>query len=236
MNKTFSLKRYCTVMLTLLLLAGGWALTLAGQVQAQTTVAPQKIIVLGDSLSAEYGLRRGSGWVPLLAAKLKESPAGKGGGWEVLNASISGDTTAGGKARLPAVLRTQPAQVLVIELGGNDALRGLPLQETRANLEAMVAMAQLNKMRVLLLGMQMPPNYGASYGKQFEQLYRDVAQSKKVALLPFFLTGVADGPQAATLFQADRIHPNEAAQAQLLANVWPALLPLLASKASTGKK
>ena len=236
MNNTFSLKRYCTVMLTPLLLAGGWALTLAGQAQAQTAVAPQTIIVLGDSLSAEYGLRRGSGWVPLLAAKLKESPPGKGGGWEVVNASISGDTTAGGKARLPAVLRTQPAQVLVIELGGNDALRGLPLQETRANLQAMVAMAQQNKMRVLLLGMQMPPNYGASYGKQFEQLYRDVAMAQKVALLPFFLSGVADGSQAANLFQADRIHPNEAAQAQMLANVWPKLLPLLQTPASTGKK
>lgn len=230
------MKRYCIALLAPLLLTGTWALAETAPANVQTSTLPQKIIVLGDSLSAEYGLRRGTGWVPLLANKLKESPPGKGQAWQVVNASISGDTTAGGKARLLGVLRAQPAQVLVIELGGNDALRGLPLEETRNNLQAMIELAQQNKMQVLLLGMQMPPNYGASYAKQFELLYADLARKQKVALVPFFLTGVADGPQASTLFQADRIHPNEAAQAKLLTNVWPRLLPLLRQAAPTRKK
>ena len=235
MNTAFTLKRYCSVLRVLLLLAAGWMAAASGNANAQTAKLPQKVIVLGDSLSAEYGLRRGTGWVPLLAAKLKTLPNGPSGEWTVVNASISGDTTSGGKARLPGVLRAQPAQVLVIELGGNDALRGLPLQETQANLQAMVALARQNNMRVLLLGMQMPPNYGATYAKQFEKLFQDVASSQKVALVPFFLKGVADVPQAANLFQADRIHPNETAQAQLLANVWPRLLPLLQMPASNTK-
>jgi acyl-CoA thioesterase-1 len=236
MNTAFTLKRYCILLRVLLLVAAPLVGTYSAFAESPPAATSQKIIVLGDSLSAEYGLRRGTGWVPLLAERLNTPTPDKRGKWIVVNASISGDTTAGGKARLPGLMRAQTAQVLVIELGGNDALRGLPLKETRANLLDMVAMAQQKKMRVLLLGMQMPPNYGANYAKQFEQMYQEIANSQKVALVPFFLKGVADVPQASSLFQADRIHPNEAAQAQLLANVLPQLLPLLQSNTLTRKK
>lgn len=235
MNTAFKLKRYCSVLRVLLPLLAIWMAATSANANAPSAPLPKKVIVLGDSLSAEYGLRRGTGWVPLLAAKLKTHLPGPAGDWTVVNASISGDTTSGGKARLPGVLRAHPAQVLVIELGGNDALRGLPLKETEANLRAMVTLARQNNLQVLLLGMQMPPNYGAAYAKQFETMYQDVATRQKVALVPFFLKGIADVPHAASLFQADRIHPNESAQAQLLANVWPRLLPLLQSPASTTK-
>lgn len=181
------------------------------------------LLVVGDSLSAEYGLPRGSGWVALLQQRLAREKIAI----EVVNASISGDTTSGGRARLPALLAQHRPGIVVIELGGNDALRGLPLSMTQANLAAMVQAAKGAGARVLLLGMQVPPNYGQKYAQDFATLFSGVAKAEGVALLPFFLAGVADGPDADKLFQSDRIHPNVQAQARLLDNVWPALKPLL---------
>lgn len=182
------------------------------------------ILILGDSLSAEYGLKRGTGWVALLEQRLRQ----EGKANEVVNASISGDTTSGGLSRLPALLARHPAQLVIVELGGNDALRGLPLATTRDNLGAIVKACQAQGARVLLLGMQMPPNYGPQYGAQFSAMYADVAKAKKAALVPFFLKGVADVPQSEQWFQSDRIHPVEAAHPILLNNVWPALVKLIA--------
>ncbi len=181
------------------------------------------LLVVGDSLSAEYGLQRGSGWVALLQQRLaKEKPA-----IDVVNASISGDTTAGGRSRLPALLAQHRPGIVLIELGGNDALRGLPLTMTRDNLSAMVRAAKEAGARVLLVGMQLPPNYGRQYAGDFAALFAEVAKSEGTALAPFFLKGVADVPDADKLFQSDRIHPNAQAQARMLDNVWPALKPLL---------
>ena len=181
------------------------------------------ILVLGDSLSAEYGLKRGSGWVALLELRLRQ----QGKSVAVVNASISGDTTSGGLSRLPPLLTQHQPQLVVIELGGNDALRGLPLKTSKDNLLAMVQACQSTQARVLLLGMQVPPNYGPDYGAQFVAMYAAVAKSKGTGLVPFFLKGVADVPQADTLFQNDRIHPLEIAHPILLDNVWPAVLKLI---------
>ena len=198
---------------TLLALAG-WGF--AVPVHASSN---QRILVLGDSLSAEYGLARGTGWVALLQKQLaKDKP-----GVEVINASISGDTTSGGRSRLPALLKRHQPSHVVIELGGNDALRGLPMTMTQENLLTMTQQAQAAGAKVLLLGMQMPPNYGPEMARQFEAAYSEVAKSQKAALVPFFLKGVGDDPDPIKWFQADRIHPNEAAQPRLLANVWPIL-------------
>ena len=202
---------------TLLALAG-WGFAVS--VQASPN---QRILVLGDSLSAEYGLARGSGWVALLQKQLaKDKP-----GVEVINASISGDTTSGGRSRLPALLKRHQPSHVVIELGGNDALRGLPMTMTHENLLTMTQQAQAAGAKVLLLGMQMPPNYGLEMARQFEAAYVEVAKSQKAALVPFFLKGVGDDPDPLKWFQADRIHPNEAAQPRLLANVWPILKKLI---------
>lgn len=185
--------------------------------------APGTILVLGDSLSAEYGLRRGTGWVPQLENQLKEEKKNA----KVVNASISGDTTSGGRSRLPALLAQHKPTTVVIELGANDALRGLPLDMTEKNLTAMTQAAKKAGARVLLLGMQVPPNYGGKYGATFSSLFPKVAKAENVALVPFFLKGVADADDALSLFQADRIHPNEKAQATMLANVWPELRKLV---------
>jgi acyl-CoA thioesterase-1 len=185
--------------------------------------AATKILVVGDSLSAEYGLTRGSGWVALLDQRLSRERRGAA----VVNASISGDTTSGGLARLPALLREHKPDLVVLELGANDALRGLPLDATRANLVAMTRLAKAAGAKVLILGMQLPPNYGRAYGDRFAGLFADVARSEGAALVPFMLKGVADVPQAESLFQADRIHPLAAAHPTILANVWPVLTPLL---------
>ncbi len=181
------------------------------------------VMVLGDSLSAEYGLPRGSGWVALLQRKLAAEKIDA----TVVNASISGDTTSGGRSRLPALLVKHKPTHVVVELGGNDALRGLPLEMTRANLAAMVLAAQKAGAQVLLLGMQLPPNYGAQYGQRFADLYEQVAREHRAAVVPFLLAGIADGPDPTRLFQADRIHPNVDAQPRMLANVWPQLRKLL---------
>ncbi len=181
------------------------------------------ILVVGDSLSAEYGLARGTGWVALLERRLQEERRAV----RVINASVSGDTTAGGRSRLPPLLERHRPAIVVLELGGNDALRGLPLETTRDNLRSMIRASHAAGARVLLLGMDMPPNYGERYRAQFRAVYTGLAREEKVGLVPFFLAGVADGPQAAALFQDDRIHPNERAQPILRDNVWPHLQRLL---------
>ena len=183
----------------------------------------QRLLVLGDSLSAEYGLARGSGWVALLQQRLQD----EGKAWSVVNASISGETTAGGRSRLPALLKTHQPGVVVIELGGNDALRGLSLTMSTENLQAMIEASRAAGARVLLLGMQVPPNYGADYNRQFGQMYAQLAQKNQARLVPFFLQGLADGTDATRWFQADRIHPNAQAQPRMLDKVWPELKKLL---------
>jgi len=193
---------------------------------------PAAILVVGDSISAEYGLKRGTGWVALLEKKLLAQKMAA----QVVNASISGDTTSGGRSRLPALLEKHRPQVVVIELGANDALRGLPLDMTEENLDQMASAARKAGARVLLLGMQMPPNYGADYANRFAALYRKVADANQAALVPFLLKGVADAPDPTALFQADRIHPKEEAQPLLLANVWPELTKLLAANSRAGKR
>jgi acyl-CoA thioesterase I len=209
-----------------LLRGSGMALLLGGlllQMPAAAPTAAAKIMVLGDSISAEYGLPRGSGWVALLEQRLQTEKLP----FTVVNASISGDTTAGGRSRLPALLAQHRPAVVVIELGGNDALRGLALASTRQNLQAMTQAAQAAGAKVLLAGMQVPPNYGRDYAQQFAGLFSSVAQAHKTALVPFLLQGVADGPDPLALFQPDRIHPSAAAQPIMLNNLWPALRPLL---------
>ncbi len=181
------------------------------------------ILVVGDSLSAEYGLKRGTGWVALLEKQL----AGEKKSVRVVNASISGDTTSGGRSRLPALLAQHKPSLVVLELGANDALRGLPLDMTEKNLTVMTQSAKKSGARVLLLGMQVPPNYGSAYSATFYGLFDKIARAEKAALVPFFLKGVADVDAAAGNFQADRIHPNEQSQARMLANVWPELKKII---------
>ena len=195
----------------------------AGSAVAQARPAAAKVLVVGDSLSAEYGLPRGSGWVALLEARL----AREGVAATVINASISGDTTSGGRSRLPALLAQHKPSVVVLELGGNDALRGLPLDATQANLAAMARASKTAGARVLITGMAVPPNYGRQYGEAFTALFATVAKAEGAALVPFLLAGVADGPDAEKMFQADRIHPKAEAHPRMLANVWPLLRPLL---------
>jgi acyl-CoA thioesterase-1 len=202
----------------------GLALAACGAAALPARAArPATVLVVGDSLSAEYGLPRGRGWVALLEQRLaREKIAAR-----VVNASISGDTTSGGRSRLPALLAEHRPTHVVIELGGNDALRGLPLAMTRDNLVAMVRAARAAGARVLLVGMQVPPNYGRRYADEFAALFGDVAKAEGAALVPFLLAGVADGPDPTALFQPDRIHPNADAQPIMLDNVWPALRALL---------
>lgn len=184
-----------------------------------TKPSDKLVLVLGDSLSAEYGLKRGSGWVALLETRLRAEKITA----SVINASISGDTTSGGRARLAPLLAKHKPALVVIELGGNDALRGLPLALTQDNLVAMTDMAQTSGARVLLLGMQVPPNYGRDYGLRLTAMYAEVAKSTRAGLVPFMLKGIADAPDSLTWFQADRIHPKEEAHPLILANVWPEL-------------
>ncbi|MEJ6023369.1 arylesterase [Ramlibacter sp. PS4R-6] len=199
------------------------AAVLAGGYAAAFAAPARTILVVGDSLSAEYGLARGSGWVALLEKRLagQKSPA------KVVNASISGDTTSGGRSRLPALLAQHKPDVVVIELGGNDALRGLPLQMTEDNLARMTQDAQKAGARVLLVGVQVPPNYGADYSRRFEALFGKVAKDHKAAAVPSIIAGIADAPNAPELFQADRIHPVAKAHPRMLDNVWPGLKKLL---------
>lgn len=181
---------------------------------------PRTVLVMGDSLSAAYGLSAPQGWVALTAERIaKEKP-----GWRVVNASISGETTAGGAARIvEAVVRHRPS-VVVIELGANDALRGLPLRQTRRNLARMIGAAQGIGARVLLVGMRIPPNYGPDYTREFERGYRQLSERFDTALLPFLLQPIAADRGN---FQTDNLHPVAAAQPRLRDHVWPALSPLL---------
>ena len=181
------------------------------------------ILVVGDSLSAEYGIARGQGWVALLEQRLQR----EGLRGTVVNASVSGDTTSGGKARLPGLLTRHRPAVVVIELGGNDALRGLPMSATRQNLTDMAKAARAAGARVLIAGMQLPPNYGKAYGEEFAASFAQVAKAEGAALVPFLLKNVADGPDADQMFQPDRIHPTAQAHGRILDNVWPALKPLV---------
>jgi acyl-CoA thioesterase-1 len=195
----------------------------AGAAAPAPTAGDHVIVVVGDSISAEFGLARGSGWVALLGQRLaaEKSP------WTVSNASISGDTTSGGLARLPTILKQRHPKVVVIELGGNDALRGLPMSDTRKNLEAMAAMAQASGARVLVAGMMVPPNFGRKYQAEFGRMYADVAAAHHTALVPFLFAGIADRPDADTWFQADQIHPLAKAHPIILDNVWAKLKPIL---------
>ena len=226
--QTCGMHRVCRALLTRGLLALLFPALLAVPMvsQAQSPAARSGIdlvLVVGDSLSAEYGLKRGSGWVALLEEKLRAEKSAV----TVVNASISGDTTAGGRARLTALLQQHKPSIVVIELGANDALRGLALEATRQNLLAMTRAAQKAKARVLLVGMQVPPNYGANYSETFAGLFPQVAKTTHSGLVPFLLTNVADIEDTSPLFQRDRIHPNEAAHPIILANVWPELRKLL---------
>lgn len=179
------------------------------------------ILVFGDSISAGYGLARvEQGWVALLQRRLKEQEYG----YQVVNASVSGETTAGGLARLPRALMLHQPKIVILELGGNDGLRALPIAQMRANLVHMIDLSTAAGAKVLLLGMRMPPNYGPDFTEQFRSCYSDVARDKKLPLVPFLLNNIALSPN---LMQADGIHPNELGQPQLLANVWPSLQPLL---------
>lgn len=182
--------------------------------------ASKTVLVLGDSLSAEYGLARGKGWVTLLEQRLqqKNMPA------TVINASISGDTTSGGKARLSTLLEKHHPDVVIIELGGNDALRGLSLKASEDNFKAMIDMVKTQHSKVLLAGMRIPPNYGPDYSERFFSMYGKLAKANKIALVPFLLEGIAEKEN---LFQPDRIHPIAEAHPTILNNVWPHLLPLL---------
>ena len=192
--------------------------------QAPKPSAAPLILVVGDSLSAEYGLARGTGWVALLEQRLAREKISA----RVVNASISGDTTSGGRSRLPALLAQHQPTHVILELGANDALRGLPVSMTQDNLTAMARAAQSAGARVLITGMQMPPNYGRKYAEDFASMFAAVAKSEGTALVPFLLKGVADiADSEEKMFQADRIHPNAAAQPLMLGNVWPALLPLI---------
>jgi acyl-CoA thioesterase-1 len=203
----------CTALLALG--AAPWARAAVGK--------PATILVVGDSLSAEYGIERGRGWVSLLEKRLADEkiPA------TVINASISGDTTSGGRSRLAALLAQHHPTHVILELGGNDALRGLPLSMTQANLAQMTQAAKASGARVLLVGMQVPPNYGRKYSDDFAAIFAAVARQEGVALVPFMLKGVADAPNADALFQSDRIHPRSEAHPAILANIWQGLAPLL---------
>ncbi len=185
--------------------------------------APQTVLIVGDSLSAEYGLKRGEGWVALLEKRLAEQKIAA----RVVNASISGETSAGGRSRIDALLKQSKPDLVVIELGANDALRGLPVAQTQENLVAMVNAARLVNAKVLLVGIQVPPNYGMAYLNSFSKVFSNIGTLSKVPVVPFMLRNVADGPDAGSMFQADRIHPVAAAHPRILDNIWPELKKLL---------
>lgn len=187
---------------------------------ASIAAEPPVILVLGDSISAGFGLPPGAGWTHLLQKRLAERRYPH----RVVNASISGDTTAGGRSRLPALLARHKPAIVVVELGGNDGLRGGSLASSRENLVAMVAATKAAGARAMIVGMKLPPNYGAAYARQFDAMFAEVAKAERVPLVPFFFDGFGEDRD---LFQADGIHPTEAAQPKLLDNLWPTLERLL---------
>jgi len=178
------------------------------------------LLVVGDSISAGLGLDTSQGWVALMEKRLQQ----KGVDHQVVNASISGDTSAGGLSRLPALLSEHKPELVIIELGGNDGLRGQPPQQLQQNLAAMIEKSKASGARVLLLGMRLPPNYGARYNRNFEQVFATLAEQEKVPMVPFFLEGVGGVPG---MMQADGIHPAAVGQPRMLDNLWPTLEPLL---------
>jgi acyl-CoA thioesterase-1 len=189
-----------------------------------SAAAPKPLIlIMGDSLSAAYGIEVTSGWVALLDKRLAE----QGYGYSVVNASVSGETTGGGRTRFPQLLSIHKPQIVVLELGANDGLRGLPVSQAKTNLQSMIETARQQGAQVVLAGMHMPPNYGPAYTGQFDAMYRDLAAQYRLPFVPFLLNGVA---LSAELVQADGLHPTAAAQPRLLDNVWPVLEPLLRKK------
>jgi len=188
---------------------------------AQGAGAARTVLVFGDSLSAGYGLKPGQSWPDLLQHRLTD----KGYGDVVVNASISGETSSGGIARLPRALQQHKPDIVILELGANDGLRGLPLSTIRGNLHSLIAIARATRAKVLLVGIQLPPNYGPVYTRQFRELFAQLASEQRTALVPFLLEGVALND---TLMQADGLHPNAAGQPLILETVWTALSPLLA--------
>jgi acyl-CoA thioesterase I len=193
-------------------------LVLVGEASASS---PERtLLVFGDSLSAAYGLRADQGWPSLLQKRLQQ----EGYGYRVVNASVSGETTAGGRARLARALEQHKPVLVVLELGGNDGLRGLPVKEAQANLDAMLAAIRRTGAKVLLAGILIPPNYGQKYSEGFAQMYQQLAREQKVPLLPFLLEGVALNPK---LMQEDGVHPRAEGQPRVLDNVWQYLRPLL---------
>jgi acyl-CoA thioesterase-1 len=185
--------------------------------------ASKTVLVVGDSLSAEYGITRGAGWVSLLEQRLKQQKLDA----NIVNASVSGETTSGGRTRLPALLNKYKPNVVIIELGANDGLRGLPVAAAEANLRAMVDASRKSGAQVLLVGMRMPPNYGRDYADKFFAMYGALSKDVKVPLAPFMLDGVAQKPE---LFQPDRLHPLAEAHPIILGNIWPHLQPILKIK------
>lgn len=183
------------------------------------------IVVLGDSISAEYGLPRDTGWVALMRQRLASERID----YSVANASISGDTTSGGRARMPELMQRLKPSIVVVELGANDALRGVPLSTTEDNLRTIIEEAQQGHAKVVLIGMYVPPNYGPDYTQKFHGLYGQLSKEFHVPLVPFLLAGIADKPE---MFQADQMHPTQQAQPVLLNNVWPTLKPLLHASSS----
>jgi acyl-CoA thioesterase-1 len=200
--------------------AGALGLGLVFIALQNAMAADRTILVFGDSLSAAYGIRPEQGWVALLSQRLQV----QGYGYDVVNASVSGETTEGGLARLPRALQLHQPGVVVLELGANDALRGLPLSGTRANLAAMVQLAQRAGARVLLVGLRIPPNYGPRYTEEFASVFPDLARQYHLQLVPFLLENVALDPNR---MQADGLHPNAIGEPQILDTVWPYLKPLL---------
>ncbi|RZS56738.1 arylesterase [Sphaerotilus mobilis] len=209
-------RRDCIARILALSLAGLLTSTMDA---ANAAPARRTLLIVGDSLSAEYGLPRGSGWVALLERRLAERQVAA----TVVNASISGETTSGGRSRLSALLARHRPSHVVIELGGNDALRGLPLRMTEDNLRAMVKAARAEGAAVLLVGMQMPPNYGAAYARDFAAIFSRVAKDEKTALVPFMLAALVDNGDATKWFQPDRIHPVAAAHPLILDTIWPVM-------------
>jgi acyl-CoA thioesterase I len=205
---------------TAILALGLFGFAAPALVQAQGGTGQPVILVVGDSLSAGYGVAVKETWVALLEQRL----AKQGYGYRVVNASVSGETTGGARSRLSRALELHDPAVVIFELGGNDGLRGLPIKQVRANFETMIDQAQKTGAQVVLVGMRMPPNYGAEYAEQFHALYRELARKYDAPLVDFFLEGVALDD---TLMQADGIHPNAKAQPRLLDNLWPALRPVL---------
>ena len=189
---------------------------------AAATAQQNTLLVYGDSLSAAYGIADEQGWVNLLRQKIQQQELP----WQVVNGSVSGETSSGGLARLPAMLESYQPDLVLLELGGNDGLRGLPLANLKANLLAMVAMLKDSGAQVLLAGIQIPPNYGPRYTEPFFQMFGDIAEQENLALVPFLIDGI---PQQPELMQSDGIHPRAEAQAMIVDNVWPILAPLLNS-------